>query len=104
MIVPRYIDADKLREDAYTVTTPAGDLDVIELKDLEQAPTADVAPVVRGEWVDDTQDFNTEQWWKCTACGESVVLPLDAENGPLSWGYIGCPHCFADMRKEANPT
>lgn len=50
---------------------------------IEQAPAADVAPVVHAQWKDDT----------CTNCGYGVQ----------PWNNTGyCPNCGAKMDKEDN--
>ena len=56
---------------------------------LSDIPSANVRPVVHGEWIFDSE------WWDyvCTNCKGRVNN---------SKGYDFCPHCCADMRKESN--
>ena len=48
----------------------------------ERFPTADVAPVVRGEW----ETVYSDQLYQCSNC-KKTSEPTDF-----------CPHCGADMR------
>ena len=59
-------------------------------KELLEAKSADVAPVVHAFW-------NSDE--KCSACGEKSTEGLDAEK----WNYWlppFCPHCGAKMDLE----
>lgn len=55
------------------------------LADIEDFPSADVRPVVRGRWV-----YHPDATWEyeCDKCGCYV---------PGEWNY--CPDCGADMRE-----
>ena len=78
----RYIDADKLCEERVS-----NDPVVIAAKCM---PTADVKPIVRGEWVDN--GISDSVLAKCSVCG-------------IVWGSVTfdfCPGCGADMRGEEN--
>ncbi len=56
---------------------------------IENAPAADVAPVVHGRW-----EWASEDIYRCTACNEKARV---AEvMGRPAWGH--CPHCGAKMR------
>lgn len=67
---------------------------------LEDAPTADVMPVVHGEW-EDKEVFETaveyiEQWQsaRCSACGKYHTTPY-----MYHFDYFNyCPNCGAKMR------
>lgn len=52
---------------------------------IEEAPTADVAPVVHGRWVN---RFNSSVY-ECSECG-TIGLPC----------WKGCPECLARMDGE----
>lgn len=80
--MPRYIDADLIqyRDSEW------GEDDTARRRDIEQIPTADVAPVRHGEWKQG--DMPTYGGWKCTACNECTTA-----NKPRY-----CPNCGAQMR------
>ena len=64
---------------------------------------ADVAPVVRGEWVKTLVSapdyYGLAFGWKCSACGYSFEDRNKAQKYPKFMKY--CPHCGAKMEKEA---
>ena len=60
------------------------------ISELINAPTADVRENVRGEWIEQEDDYY--HYWECSECGFGVGLD-DIKN------Y--CPNCGADMRGEA---
>lgn len=59
---------------------------------IEDAPAADVAPVVHGRWVDRIVDENEviQPWMKRYYCSECL------EGGNQSW-FKFCPNCGAKM-------
>lgn len=59
---------------------------------IENEPTADVQPVVRGEWIED--GYNDEPC-VCSNCGHPE--PIKAR-----FLYSYCPNCGADMRGGNN--
>ena len=80
----RYIDADKIKYKNGIVTRIA----------IEEMPTADVKPIVDGEWelVDDT--FDEMKDYKCNLCGQLCAMSI--------YKMMNfCPNCGADMRKES---
>ena len=63
---------------------------------VTEAPAADVEPVVRGEWVQ-----NTDGKWACSACDcPAISNSYDGEN----WQYntIRCPNCGAHMDERSD--
>ena len=70
---------------------------------LHAQPTADVKPVVKGEWIEvavtDGYDIEGVKTWvsvmQCTQCGFIV----NAVEGHMAQ-YKFCPNCGADMRGE----
>lgn len=54
---------------------------------IARMPTADVKPVVRGEWIDGTDVF-------CSHCGEKALRDYCYDVQIYS---DFCPHCGADM-------
>ena len=63
---------------------------------VKDIPTADVKPVVRGEWIgtfDGYADGNpVYDEWQCSVCGCVV------EDDEPRWNF--CPNCGADMRRN----
>lgn len=59
---------------------------------INDIPSADVRPVVRGRWKDAIQNCNDSPHVKCSVCGEYY------------WQYFKkfnfCPNCGADMRGD----
>ena len=69
---------------------------VISPDAVEKIPSADVQPVVHGEWVDGGVDgvgaCGIEyRYNKCSVCGYEYSFPMK---------YNFCPNCGADMRKD----
>lgn len=95
----RYIDADELLETIqqhdYLLATRNGSIDngmfTIGIKQaVDEQPTADVAPVVHGHWIDLWGNHGVEFiGWRCTACGHIECGGADGAN------Y--CPNCGAKM-------
>ena len=78
----RYIDADRLQQTYKEIHGGKRSL----LIDTE--PTADVRENVKGEWIEQEDDYY--HYWECSECGFGVGLD-DIRN------Y--CPNCGADMRQ-----
>ena len=57
------------------------------LADIEDFPSADVRPVVRGQWIPFTSEAAGDIWY-CSACDVG-----------FSHHMAFCPHCGADMRE-----
>lgn len=104
--MPRYIDADELKEyiNAFIRVDehyhPKGKHDLIPISEvydrIEQTPTADVVERKKGKWIGDAKYGwipSISMWWQttyeCSICGEK---------GIKDWQF--CPHCGADMRGE----
>lgn len=81
----RYIDADKLCEGRVS-----NDFVVIA---VSCEPTADVKPVVRGEWIE------LGICYYCSICNGEVV---NTDLLGYAQDFDFCPHCGADMRGEKN--
>lgn len=98
----RYIDADKLVFDGIankqievrTRDVIENDTKVISLifhdlqKVIDDAPTEDVRPVVRGKWI---AGKTIGDGFTCSNCGKRYQIY------PMRWN--GCPMCLADMRE-----
>lgn len=81
-MMPEYID----KEDAYLAVLEHWDGDMLpgDFDDIIRAvPSADVAPVVHGRWIDDDCAF-----MRCSLCGY--------END-WEWATPYCPNCGARM-------
>ena len=100
-----YIEREALRAEAIRMT--GGDEFVFDncfpywqfSKSIKDAPAADVAPVVHGEWVlvgTNEHDYETSVEEKCSLCGR-YVYRYDTE--PQD-NY--CPNCGAKIGKETN--
>lgn len=64
---------------------------------INDMPPADVAPVVRGEWIEGEYvgEVGDELKWHCSSCRFAVL----SDEYPV-WHF--CPSCGAEMRKEVN--
>ena len=60
-------------------------------------PTADVAPVRHGRWIE--QEQCGESLYSCSACGTEWVT---IEGTPKENGMDYCPHCGAKMDGKEN--
>ena len=102
----RFIDAEKLQElflkryDELLNLIEAGNktIDIPSFigKLINDAPTADVKPVVRGEWI----EYPRAHYFKCNKCKYTVPYrkAMILTNGEREYNF--CPHCGADMRGE----
>ena len=97
----RLIDADALKHDVLNQQFSLGQDSAWKfLEMIDEQFTADVKPVVRGEWVNDGKGL-----YKCSACNElwvgwwAVVVPIERMKKEMPF----CPHCGAEMvRGEQN--
>lgn len=55
---------------------------------VEEMPTADVAPVVHGRWIEQ-EKYTFGVMYDCSICGDRIL-----DNGH-AWNY--CPNCGARM-------
>lgn len=100
--MPRYIDAEKFLED----NKEFADREFIHpriqttLRDLvDEAPAADVAPVVHGHWIVTDNGANGKTA-DCSVCGSHFVYfkgQLQIDKMP------GCPKCLAKMDEVCDP-
>ena len=65
------------------------------IRGITAIPTADVKPVVRGEWI-----YLYDGNYKCSECGEWYSVDVT----PIEAGMFYCPNCGADMRPTAERT
>ena len=59
------------------------------------APAADVAEVVHGEWLRADDDWNSLTTIQCSLCGEEWCFETDDDVSLLNYKY--CPNCGARM-------
>ena len=100
-----YIEREALLKHAISLNNPheLGE-NVVPVSDIEAAPAADVAPVVHGEWREDTDPADGDL--RCTHCGiawPKCVQKQIEEQGiwTLQTLFKYCPNCGAKMDKEA---
>ena len=101
--MPRYIDADALRDE---IVNYFGDLmiqgrhDILEI--VKKSPTADVIERKHGKWLEREviyNDENTIKEWQsayCSSCGRYHTTPYMYYFD----NYNFCPNCGADMRER----
>lgn len=83
-----YIRKMAMFEMAYTMETETDAAVVLRM--IDDAPAADVAPVVHGHFVHDGPRFaGGVDWWRCSACGGL------ASGAETQFAY--CPNCGAKM-------
>ena len=66
-------------------------------KAINNAPAADVAPVVHGRWVD-----KMVRDWHCSECGKKVPRQVYFDGYCYADKLNYCPNCGADMRGDGN--
>lgn len=103
--MPRYGDLDALmeviRENDYPLADRTNSIDrgmftVGIQQAVDELPTADVAPVVHGRWIDMQDDDTTEGMWRCSACGDDRYFDFMVTN-PIDCGCYYCSNCGAKM-------
>lgn len=57
--------------------------------DFEALPTADVVPVVHGEWIV-TEKWASKAQYKCSVCGRRIMASLDAAKVMGKYPYCNC--------------
>lgn len=87
-----YIRKMAMFEMAYTMETETDDAVVLRM--IDDAPAADVAPVVHGRWEDSIDEWLGTDVYTCSKCRESYVLVEGTPKENL-WHY--CPNCGAKM-------
>ena len=89
----RYIDAEPLDRlcilGVPRTSTPFAEL----LKMIREAPTADIAPVVHGEWIANKDERGYTDTFACSVCDSIVQYAYQVKE----CDYEYCPHCGARM-------
>lgn len=70
-----------------------GDVRVVSVEDIEDAPAADVSPVVHGRWEYIPQTLNTLSQFRCPFCRWWSLDPS------IDGAYNYCPNCGAKMQE-----
>ena len=86
----RLIDADKFILALMDASLSSVDEDTI-LDLVDSVPTADVAPVVHGEWEYNPPTINTYGQLRCSICNWWTLDPS------VDRSYSYCPNCGAKM-------
>ena len=90
----RLIDADELIKHACRSTewSHGEHPMVVEVDDIDDAPTVDAEPVKRAHWVDQKHGV-----YKCSNCGNFLDFSgVNAGRGDANY----CPHCGAKMSED----
>lgn len=98
-MMPKYIDTDNILQGLFTSLPESeyarGWNDGLKAV-AENAPTADVVPVVRGEWILSESAIGQKQYF-CSACKDDDYWKRRFCFGDEKF----CPNCGADMREDA---
>lgn len=86
----RPIDADALLENKFEAIDCGDSIEVVEVTDIEQAPTIEIQPVRHGKWERPTKSRIARY---CSLCGTRHVSG-SANNF--------CPNCGARMDEKEN--
>lgn len=65
----------------------------VAMNAIDEIPTADVAPVRHGHWIEQCE----EDLYSCSACGTEWIT---IEGTPKENGMDFCPHCGAKMDEK----
>lgn len=70
------------------------------LMQIQQTPTADVAPVVHGRWVPADGEGETCDEWDCSICERRLTFGEEMEIDEVCELNRYCPNCGARMDGE----
>lgn len=91
----RLIDADALLERVWDADTRVGYVQVVDRKDIEDAPTIEERKT--GKWL--YKEDGWADWYECSLC--RCKCPRNSFGKPVDRTPF-CPSCGADMRGEDN--
>lgn len=92
----RYINADALQEHIEKRAIAEPWVRAIMNAMVDDEPTADVRPNVRGEWIKSDRD---KDFWVCSVCKNEGYEDRMAWRLVFANLYLNfCPNCGADMR------
>lgn len=66
------------------------------IRAIESVPSADVSPVVHGQWQIIEDDILCDTWIKCSVCGNEHETAYEQDLSSYSY----CPNCGAKMDLE----
>lgn len=96
----RYIDADEILKKKWDVPFNGKYIQVVDVGDIEDMPTADVKEVVRGEWIQMGSRTRCSNYrcsnYRCTNYRCTNCTKVNDEISDF------CPMCGADMRGRDN--
>ena len=98
-----YIEREAVGKNAFRYLLPNGEESpkVVFLDAIDKIPTADVAPVRRGEWYGEADGYADGELvydiWSCPICGKR----FDEWDEKPDWNY--CPNCGARMDGDHEP-
>ena len=64
-------------------------------KEISNLPTADVAPVVHGEWI-----WADDGYLRCSNCHQKAPVMTQYQDEPMTTATAYCPNCGAKMDLE----
>ena len=98
-----YIEREALYEKAYwhgehpNVDNPFPDgVDAIDIKDVDAIPSADVAPMRHGRWIEPSRLYYGAKQYECSLCYSDTFWKKHS----ITEKYPHCPNCGATMDLE----
>ena len=89
----RYIDADALFPGKILAVNTKNPMETVEdlMNRINNAPTIEARPVVRGEWL--LRHEGHGHYWECSACHTNPCIYVTKDTN-------FCPNCGAEMRGD----
>ena len=98
-----YIEREALYEKSYwhgehpNVDNPFPDgVDAIDIKDVDAIPSADVAPVRHGRWIEPSRLYYGAKQYECSLCYSDIFWKKHS----ITEKYPHCPNCGCVMDLE----
>ena len=98
-----YIEREALYEKSYwhgehpNVDNPFPDgVDAIDIKDVDAIPSADVAPVRHGRWIEPSRLYYGAKQYECSLCYSDTFWKKHS----ITEKYPHCPNCGCVMDLE----
>ena len=102
-MMTEYIEREALYEKSYwhgehpNVDNPFPDgVDAIDIKDVDAIPSADVAPVRHGRWIEPSRLYYGAKQYECSLCYSDTFWKKHS----ITEKYPHCPNCGATMDLE----
>lgn len=92
-----YIRKMAMFEMAYTMETETDAAVVLRM--IDDAPAADVAPVVHGRWIE-REDPMLDTYYTCSVCKDDFYIETTGDTVKDLFMYTYCPNCGAKMDKK----